>query len=93
MQTKKYQKKTTFFRLRKDAKRLNKDVQYRSCPFGKLFLAKYKALRRIEELTQKQRREQNTLYKRNNISFNQCIGESKTPVSEWLNVSGWREWE
>ena len=28
-----------------------------------------------------------------NISLNQCIGESKTPVSEWLNVTGWREWD
>lgn len=52
-----------------------------------------KTLSRIKDLTQKQRREQNTLYKRNNISFNQCVGDSKTPVSEWLNVSGWREWE
>ena len=28
-----------------------------------------------------------------NISFNQCIGTSKSPVSEWLNASDWREWD
>jgi hypothetical protein len=28
-----------------------------------------------------------------NISLNQCVGESKTPVSEWLNTTGWREWD
>ena len=27
-----------------------------------------------------------------NISLNQCFGESKTPVLEWLDLSGWQEW-
>jgi hypothetical protein len=56
--------------------------------------SKNKALGNIRALAQKQRHEQNTLYNPyRNISLNQCFGDSKTPVSEWLNVSGWREWE
>ena len=48
----------------------------------------------IQELILKQRREYNALYNPyRNISFNQCIGDSKTPVSEWLNISDWREWD
>lgn len=52
------------------------------------------ALQKVQTMTQKKKRDQNTLYNPyRNISLNQCIGDSKTPVSEWLNVTGWREWE
>ena len=57
-----------------------------------------KALLRARERIREHFREENnkrrTLYNpARNISLNQCIGESKTPVSEWLNVTGWREWD
>lgn len=39
------------------------------------------------------RQEKCTLYSRRNLSLNQCVGESRTPVSEWLNTGGWREWD
>ena len=28
-----------------------------------------------------------------NISLNQTFGESHSPVSDWLNVSDWNEWD
>lgn len=43
---------------------------------------------------EKERRDANTLYNQyRNISLNQCFGESKTQISEWLNLSDWREWD
>ena len=49
---------------------------------------------RIQEQIREKNRQLNLLYNpRRNISLNQCVGDSDTPVSEWLNVSGWREWE
>lgn len=48
----------------------------------------------IRESFAEQRRENNTLYNPyRNISLNQHIGDSRSPVSEWLNISGWREWD
>ncbi len=39
-------------------------------------------------------RETNMLYNpRRNISMNQCLGDSDTPVSEWMNLTEWREWD
>lgn len=41
-----------------------------------------------------QRRINNTLYNPyRNISFNQHLGDSKYPVSDWLNTSDWQEWD
>ena len=28
-----------------------------------------------------------------NISINQCIGDGKIPVSDWLNLSDWFKWK
>ena len=56
--------------------------------------SKRKASQIIHMMKEKQRRERYTLYNPyRNISLNQCIGESKTPVSEWLNITDWKEWE
>lgn len=41
-----------------------------------------------------QRRENNTLYNPyRNISLDQRVGDSRSPVSDWLNTSDWREWD
>lgn len=41
-----------------------------------------------------QRRENNALYNPyRNISLDQCIGGSKSPVGSWLNLSDWQEWD
>ena len=41
-----------------------------------------------------QRRENNTLYNPyRNISLDQCVGDSQSPVSDWLNTGDWREWD
>ena len=57
-------------------------------------LSKSDAIINIRTLTRKQKRDRNTLYNpHRNISLNQCIGDSKTPVSDWLNLSEWREWD
>ena len=51
------------------------------------------AQERIRNHFREENNKQRILYNPSrNISLNQCIGESKTPVSEWLNV-GWREWD
>lgn len=48
----------------------------------------------IESYFSERNRENKILYNPyKNISLDQCIGESKTPVSEWLNISDWREWD
>lgn len=48
----------------------------------------------IAEITAKQQQEYYTLYNpHRNISLDQPLGDSRTPASEWLNVSDWREWE
>ena len=56
-----------------------------------------KALLRAQERIRDYFREESNkfrvLYNPRNISLNQCIGESKTPVSEWLNVTGRQEWD
>ncbi len=50
--------------------------------------------KRIEELIREKKRVDNHLYNPyRNISLNQCCGDSKTPASEWLNLSGKQEWE
>ena len=42
---------------------------------------------RIDQFLKEQRKVQSILYNsRRNISLNQCIGESKTPVSDWLDL-------
>ena len=52
------------------------------------------AAENIEALFKKQRKDENTLYNRHrNISLNQCVGDNTRPVSDWLNVSDWREWD
>lgn len=52
------------------------------------------AQKRIRDHFREERHKQRILYNPSrNISLNECIGESKTPVSEWLNVAGWREWD
>ena len=48
----------------------------------------------IADGIKKRKREASTLYnKHRNISLDQCFGESKTPVADFLNLSEWREWE
>lgn len=52
------------------------------------------AISLFEAWCQKRTNEQLTLYNnKRNISFNQCIGESRTPVSEWFNPNNWSEWD
>ena len=52
------------------------------------------ARERIRYYFREESKKQRILYNPSrNISLNQCLGESKTPVSEWLNVTGWQEWE
>ena len=41
----------------------------------------------IDDILREKRAEKYTLYSSRNISFNQCIGNSKVPVSEWLDVT------
>ena len=56
--------------------------------------SKLRAKQIIDTMIRERNRENNILYNRfRNISINQCIGESKVPVSEWMNLSEWREWE
>ena len=56
--------------------------------------SKTKAASSIETMVQKRNRESNILYNPyRNISLNQCVGESRVPVSEWMNLSDWQEWE
>ena len=53
-----------------------------------------KAFNNIQALIKKQKQEQNKLYNpHRNISLDQCVGDSTTPVSEWFNLSDWREWD
>ena len=53
-----------------------------------------KAAKAIKEYLAKQRRDNSMLYnQRRNISLDQCIGDSRNPVSDWLNLSDWREWD
>ncbi|MEA4911555.1 MAG: hypothetical protein VB092_02950 [Oscillospiraceae bacterium] len=49
---------------------------------------------RIRKSTAERRREENAIYNPyRNISLNQCFGESKVPISEWMNLTDWKEWE
>lgn len=49
---------------------------------------------RIQEHIREKNRQLKLLYNPyRNISLNQCVGDSDTPVSEWMNVSGWQEWD
>ena len=60
----------------------------------KLSRKKYaqQAEERIEERLRSIKRENNQLYNPyRNISFNQCFSDSKTPVSEWLDTSKYRD--
>lgn len=53
-----------------------------------------RAITAIKDYFSERNREENILYNPyRNISLNQCIGDSTTPVSEWLNVSDWKEWD
>ena len=53
-----------------------------------------KASQIIDTMKKKKSSDRNKLYNPyRNISLDQCIGESKTPVSEWLNITDWKEWE
>lgn len=52
-----------------------------------------KAIEAIRGCFAEQRRENNALYNPyRNISLNQCIGDSRSPVSDWLNTNDWQEW-
>ena len=51
------------------------------------------ARERIRDHFKEESSKRRILYNSRNISLNQCFGESKTPVSEWLDVTGWREWD
>ena len=56
--------------------------------------SKARVVKKIEEIKKQRNHENNTLYNPfRNISMNQCIGKSDTPVSEWMNFSDWREWD
>ena len=47
----------------------------------------------IISILKKQATERFTLYHdKRNISLDQCIGDSRTPVSEWLLLDDWDEW-
>ena len=59
----------------------------------KLF-SKAKAVLKIDTMIHIRNRENSILYNPyRNISLNQCVGESHVPVSEWINLSDWQEWE
>ena len=48
----------------------------------------------ISEVIKKKNDEARDLYNPyKNISIDQCIGDSKIPVSDWLNLSDWSEWK
>ncbi len=52
------------------------------------------AVKKIEAMTIQRNRINHVLYNPyRNISLNQSIGESDVPVSEWMNLSDWREWD
>lgn len=56
--------------------------------------SKSNAIMNIQTLIREQKRDRNTLYNPyRNISLDQCIGGSKRPVSDWLDLSEWREWD
>jgi hypothetical protein len=56
--------------------------------------SKFRAKQIIDTMIRERNRENNILYNPfRNISINQCFGESKVPVSEWMNLSEWREWD
>lgn len=49
---------------------------------------------KLKEMAQKKKLEQSILYNPyRNISLNECVGENQVAVSEWLNLSDWREWD
>lgn len=49
---------------------------------------------RISSYFKQRNQETNKLYNPwRNISIDQCFGESGMPVSEWINLTGWREWD
>ena len=53
-----------------------------------------KVTENIREFFAAQRRENNTIYNpHRNISLDQSFGDNGTPVSDWLNISDWREWD
>ena len=48
----------------------------------------------ISEMIKKRKRETQRLYNSyRNISLNQYIGDSKYPVSDWLDLSNWDKWK
>lgn len=53
-----------------------------------------RATEAIRDFFAEQRRENNILYNPyRNISLDQSYGDSNSCVSDWLNVSDWREWD
>ena len=52
------------------------------------------AVKKIEAMAKQRNREKYTLYNPyRNISLNQSTGDSNVPASDWMNLSGWREWD
>ena len=52
------------------------------------------AYKSISEIIKKENKEVRYLYNPyKNISLDQCVGDSIKPVSDWLNVSTWSEWD
>lgn len=52
------------------------------------------ARKAISEGIRRRKYEAATLYNgRRNISLNQSFGDSKTPASDFLNLSEWQEWD
>ncbi len=48
----------------------------------------------ISEIIKRKSDETRNLYNpHKNISIDQCIGDSKVPVSDWFNLTNWSEWE
>jgi len=58
----------------------------------KNIFSKSKATKNIKEMLKRRREEYYKLYNpHRNLSLNQCLGESTTPISEWMNLSKWLE--
>ena len=65
------------------------EAMHERCSFSKAL-----AVKKIEAMTKQRNRDNHVLYNPyRNISLNQSIGESDVPVSEWMNLSDWREWD
>ena len=52
------------------------------------------AIERIEKMQAEKARELRLLYNPfRNISLNQSLGGNDVPISEWMLLSDWREWD